>query len=343
MRQVTQRWAVVAVVTVLLVGCSGGKSPTTTRASTSTPGVDGSGNVTTVTTVTPYQSVDIVAKGATKLVVPGAPDWMAVAGGSAWTTTGGLTQLDGSTGAVLGTTALPGPVCLAMDVGFGSLWLGTCGTARIVRVDPKTGKIVATIPLSVKDLQQEGSIAAGEGAVWAISSGGERLVKVDPTTNAEVATYPAPPGATAVRAGFGSLWVTSRSTDTLYRIDPATGTVVAKITVGHAPTFLAVGEGGVWTLDQNDGTVTHIDPADNRGVASIHIDAGRISGGDIAAGGGFVWARVSSNLVAKIDAKTNLIIDILAPASGSGRVAADATAAWVSAHDVNTVWRLPAG
>ena len=58
-------------------------------------------------------------------------------------------------------------------------------------------------------------------------------------------------------------------------------------------------------------------------------------------GGGSVWVRVSDALIARIDPTTDTVIERYGPPAGSGSVAADADAVWVSAHDINTVWRLP--
>jgi hypothetical protein len=80
------------------------------------------------------------------------------------------------------------------------------------------------------------------------------------------------------------------------------------------------------------------DPCFSQGVV---VDQGQIDGGDIAVGGGSVWARVSSSLVVRIDPGSNVPTAVYGPASGSGSAAADASAAWISAHDVNSVWRLP--
>jgi YVTN family beta-propeller protein len=128
----------------------------------------------------------------------------------------------------------------------------------------------------------------------------------------------------------------------LLRVDPASRQVVARIAVGSGPRFLAVGEGGVWVLNQFDGTVSRVDPRTNTVTATITVSDAAVEGGDIAAGGGSVWARVSDSLVARIDPRTNKVVARYGPSAGSGSVAADDKAVWVSAHDINAIWRLPA-
>jgi hypothetical protein len=78
-------------------------------------------------------------------------------------------------------------------------------------------------------------------------------------------------------------------------------------------------------------------------TATVKVDDGPIDGGDLAIGGGYVWARVSSWLVTKIDPTTARVVARYGPAAGSGSVAADEVAVWVSAHDADLVYRLPLG
>lgn len=93
---------------------------------------------------------------------------------------------------------------------------------------------------------------------------------------------------------------------------------------------------------QAAGTDSHVDPNTNAVIATVPVDSGVIDGGDIASGGGSVWARVSDGLVTKIDPEKDVVVSRYGPSSGSGGVAVDAEALWVAAHDVNSVWRLPA-
>jgi hypothetical protein len=52
-------------------------------------------------------------------------------------------------------------------------------------------------------------------------------------------------------------------------------------------------------------------------------------------------ARRSLVATASIDPMTNEVVARHGPPAGSGSVADDEEAAWISAHDVNAVWRLP--
>lgn len=293
---------------------------------------------------------DLVEAGGSRFEVPAA-DWIQVVDGSAWTTLASKAIVRLEPGAGKETARVPATEesCLAMDVSFGSLWVGICSAPSIVlRIHPGTAEVQATIKLPGRLLVEEGSLGAGSGSVWAVTMGqdeseGRKLLRIDPETNRVTARFAAPDGVAGARAGLGGLWLTDPEGGSVVRIDPAAGGTIGTVKTGAEARFFAVGEGGVWVQNNVDGTVTRIDPRSNRVIATIKVDEFPISGGDLAIGGGFVWARVSSALVAQIDPRTNTVVARYGPAGGSGSVAADAEAVWVTAHDGNAVYRLPLG
>jgi YVTN family beta-propeller protein len=104
---------------------------------------------------------------------------------------------------------------------------------------------------------------------------------------------------------------------------------------------VALGEGSVWVLNQTDGTVSRIDPQTNSVVATIAVSSTPVDGGDIAVGCGAVWARVDDELVARIDPATNEVVARYGPPTDDGSVACADHVLWISAHDANTIWRVP--
>jgi hypothetical protein len=93
-------------------------------------------------------------------------------------------------------------------------------------------------------------------------------------------------------------------------------------------------------MNQLDGSVSRVDPYTDKVTATIDV-GDEIHGGDIAAGGGSVWVRGGPALLARTDPSRDLVIERYSPHPGSGSVAADDDAVWVTAHDVATIWRLP--
>ncbi len=271
------------------------------------------------------------------------PDWVTIAGDSAWVANvdDGVARYDLTSGQQIGTVPTGTNICLAMDTASTSLWVGDCASRALIRVNLESGAVDATIALPFTTITEESSVAAGEDGVFVLGDRGTTIARIDPVANTVTGTFDAPPSASALRSGEGSLWVTSGATATLSRVDPSSGAIVTTIDVGAGAGFLAVGEGSVWVMNNTDGTVSRVDPASNTVLASIVVNDGAISGGDMAVGGGYAWARVSDALVAKIDPSTNTVVARYGLPSGSGSVAADDDAVWISAHDVTKVWRIP--
>lgn len=334
-----KRSAVVALL-FMTSACSSPPSSVPAASPSATPtGPTATPRVTApATAVPPSTPPSIESAGAIRIRISPAGDWLAIADGSVWTAAGpGIVQLDPVTGGRRAFTKILG-ICLAFGVGYESLWAGACDEPAIWRIEPATGAVLARIPLPVDGIEEEGSVAAGEQGVWLISTA-HALVKIDPATNEVAGTWPLPVGAAAVRAGLGSLWVTVSDTNELLKIDPEDPTVQTRIGVGAYPRFLTVSEDAVWVMNQHDGSVTRV-AANGEVVGTIEVGP-RIEGGDITSGGGSIWVQPGGLLLVQIDPATNRVVAEYGPRSGSGGVAADADAVWVSAHDVEAIWRLP--
>jgi virginiamycin B lyase len=333
--------AVALLVLLPTLASCGGSAPSGPQSASGSSDASPTTHVTASASGAAGARHDIEAAGATRLNVDGEPDWLAIAGGSVWAAVvGGVRRLDGATGEPDGLVPIPGTICLAFDVGFDSLWAGSCDRHLLARIDPSTGSLdTPLVDLPTTALQREGSIGVGESGVWLISTDHE-LLHLDPVTNQVVGTWPLPETAAAARVGLGWVWVTVPATDTLLRIDPADPRSSRSIRVGAGPRFLAVGEDAVWVMNQRDGSVSRLD-SDGVVVATIEVSDVPIGGGDIAVGHGLVWVRTEQDLVVTIDPATNRVVDRYGPPSGSGSVAVDDAAAWVSAHDTSSVYRLP--
>ncbi len=103
-----------------------------------------------------------------------------------------------------------------LTAGAGSVWTLNQGDGTISRVDTATGKLVATIVCGLPG--EGGEIAFGEGAVWATMFDFP-LTKVDPRTNT-VAGQWAGEGGDGLRVGLGSLWLSNLRQGTVWRISP---------------------------------------------------------------------------------------------------------------------------
>jgi hypothetical protein len=231
--------------------------------------------------------------------------------------------LESGSPSTIPSTSMPSPATPApvnaehgspFDVAFGdgSVWALTCdsgcsgdrrdSTGSALRIDPASGKVLASVSLS-----NPSKIAVGEGGVWVISFWDDTVTRIDPATSHVVATIelelpfavcencPGPRDFLPydVAVGEGAVWIdTARGV--LARIDPATNRVENMIRLpAESPQDVAVGGGAVWVAMNLLG-VYMIDSATDQVAARIVVDESpdrRLSVGQVVVGGGSVWVQ----------------------------------------------------
>jgi virginiamycin B lyase len=228
-----------------------------------------------------------------------------------------------------------------------AVWVAGTKPYAVLRIDPATNKIVASIKISGEACS---GLAFGFGSVWAPICGAKpALVRIDTATNAISATLSVAPAGPegGIATSDDSVWLVTDSNGTLARIDPSTnsvrqkvsipsgsynpifsdsvvwisgveknvltavdaggGKVLESIPVGPKPRFLTAGAGSIWTLNQGDGTVTRVDEKSRKVVAAIQVGIPG-AGGDIDYGADSIWPTVIDIPLTRIDAKTNAVV-----------------------------------
>src|SRR6266542_1130597 len=156
----------------------------------------------------------------------------------------------------------------AVGFGLGSVWVAQSG-GTVSRIEPRSGKIVATIVVG----NDPRALAVGAGAVWVANAWGEGTVsRIDPS-NVVTAEIPVGRGASAVAVGAGAVWVTGSGNGTIFRIDPRTSAVVDTIRVGSSPVGVAASAGTVWVTAQDDvPALRGTQVANAGGVARFNVE-----------------------------------------------------------------------
>ena len=272
--------------------------------------------------------------------VAGHPDWLGVTDDGVWVASSNVNhvvRLDAKTNKpdIVITVEKP---CSGLAVDFGSLWIPSCGAHTLLRADAHTGAIQATIAASPAD--SEGGIATGAGSVWLVTSASSELDRIDAASNAVVAKIQLPKGSFNPIFAGDSVWVACNECAGLVRVDPATNKVVGITKIGPKPRFLTVGEGSVWVLNQGDGTVSRVDTATGKLLATIPAGIPGL-GGEIAYGGGSVWATVFGFPITRIDPVTNKVVQQWAGKGGDSIRYAHGSI-WLTFLTGAKVWRLPA-
>src|SRR5205085_12027168 len=114
---------------------------------------------------------------------------------------------------------------------FGSFWVPDCSDNSVSRVDLKTKKVTASVPVAVSTT---GSVmVANEDSVWILADARSTLIRVDPETNRPVADVTLPQGCDAIAFGESAIWVTCPISDKVLRIDPKTNLIDQRIEVAR--------------------------------------------------------------------------------------------------------------
>jgi virginiamycin B lyase len=226
--------------------------------------------------------------------------------------------------------------------GAGSLWVGAWRDQEVVRIAPRSNRVIARLPAGGRN---PAGLAVGAGTIWVLHPDTDEVVRLDPGTGGVVARIklgPLPfefargdrrflPSLVAVGAGAG--WVgTARGA--VARIDLASNRVVAVIKLApKGPAGMAVGGGIVWVAEGGHG-VARIDTATNRLLRTVRLD---LQAERVAVGGGAVWVGgpttdpivETAGAVARIDAATGRVREVVPTGLPMG-FAAGVGAVWIT-------------
>jgi DNA-binding beta-propeller fold protein YncE len=233
------------------------QSPTTVAAGGGVLWV-GSGNGTVA-------RIDPATGRVTATLRPGGQvDGLVLAGGALWVAYADravVTRVDPTMASVVGEVqvgrhALGGDPSTfrlpeSIGVGLGAVWVPNSADGTVSRIDPATGAVTATFPVSgrrgVTHLDHAGvGVAVAGGAVWVTDEYHDRLLRLDPATGRAAQSIPLAGDPLPIRADGGRLWVATAGGQTLYGLDPATGRVTSRISLG--PGIAAPGWGVPATL-----------------------------------------------------------------------------------------------
>ena len=128
-----------------------------------------------------------------------------------------MVGINAATNTVIATLPLNGPpasdgtnVWVAVDSGTGQ--------SSAVRIDPASGKILATVPVDVSPPSYLGA-AVGLGSMWMTTESG--LYRIDAATNKVVGHLPCDPACTNGTAlAGGSVWLSVEGKPYLLRVTP---------------------------------------------------------------------------------------------------------------------------
>ena len=150
---------------------------------------------------------------------PGTPVGLAIVAGHPWVAGYGPAELDRlnaqGTAIYLRTTTGLGPSPTWFADGDGSLWVADNG-GGVTRIEPSTGKVVASVPLA--GVPRDPVVAFG--ALWVANSADGVLSRIDLATNQVTAQIQLQLGIWVVEQVGKEIWVENFSGTQIDRIDP---------------------------------------------------------------------------------------------------------------------------
>jgi virginiamycin B lyase len=231
-----------------------------------------------------------------------------------------------------------------------AVWVLTPADNSLVRIDPATNQVVATIGVG----RAPSGLAVGAGAVWVSRRSDAVVVRVDPTANRVVATIPVGRAPGSVTVAGGLVWVALPGGG-LGRIDPASNRSTLVPVARCCDGELAAGQGALWVANHRDGTLVRVDPATGRVAARVLLpETADQQPHQVAVGDGAVWVTSASprsataNLLWRVDPASNQVTGTLdlGPTAAGGipnSVAAGNGAVWVGGITKGSIVRLEPG
>jgi outer membrane protein assembly factor BamB len=175
----------------------------------------------------------------------------------------------------------------AVAGGFGAGWVDDQGRGLVLRIDPRTHRVVARtrVPGDVE-------LAVGAGSVWALGSTHSTyeldgpLVRIDPRTNRVLARISLqtradrPFTAWHVHASRGVVWVVGPQG--AFRLDPVTNRFTSSVDVaagGYEAEGAALGASDLWVA-VSDGGLLRLDARSGARKAVLHARGTPVAVGD---------------------------------------------------------------
>ena len=252
--------------------------------------------------------------------------------------TNSLIQIEAKTNKLLDPISNLNQPCSNPISAFGSLWIANCGNKTLVRAEPKTGKITATLAIGAPAAMY--GLAATADSLWMFTDSKTTLARIDPDSNQVVDELRLPAACSQLAFGENSLWAACPSVPRILRIDPQTNLVDQRIEVAAGPRAIAFGAGSVWVLCEKEGKVQRIDPKSGKVVKTIDLAVPN-AGGNLAFGDGFLWIAQTGFPLTRVDPETDH--ERVAQqfwGEGGGFIFATPGALWLSNSGKASLWRI---
>ena len=122
---------------------------------------------------------------------------------------------------------------------FRNLWVVSCGSQSLARLETATGKPVASIGTGAGTASS--AVASSPDSVWMLSDDKTTLTRIDPEKNSIVSEFRLAAACRSITSADNSLWVTCPGEKRIIRFNPQTNLVITRIEVTPEPVSMAFG------------------------------------------------------------------------------------------------------
>ena len=262
--------------------------------------------------------------------------------GSLWVKrdNGAVDRIDPKTGKVveeISAGPFEPPVCQGIGITEDAVW--ACAKSdTLIRIDPDTNSIVATVEVKDK-LPEQGRLVSAAGRLWVITDAGERLTPVDLESNEPSQPVKLDSKCIDLSVAGSTLFATCPFDDRVLKIDAKTGKVVGDVELAGARNS-SVGA-DLWV--GYDGGVAQVD------TKALEVKA--VYEGDPSVGGAIfatpnaVWFRSPGDpILTLVDPRADRIVETIKARNlpSGGDVIVTAGSVWATAADDNALVQLKA-
>jgi YVTN family beta-propeller protein len=203
-----------------------------------------------------FEVVDTIALGGNTLHV-------AAGQGAVWVTGGlGVRKIDLATGTRYGVVYYR---CYDVAIGENAIWVSESQGQQLLKIDPETRRVVATVKLEGKPSQ----VAYGHGTVWVILHDKNEVVGIDPNTHQVVTTLSSNSFIHGLAVDPDRVWYTHPYALNYY--EPASiGS--GGFNIANPPAQIEFYAGSLWVSSPNEGLITRINPEDQSVISVTRIN-----------------------------------------------------------------------
>jgi hypothetical protein len=223
--------------------------------------------------------------------------------------------------------------CAGVGQGIDAMW--SCAANDLVKIDPMTDTVVATV--AAGKILSQGRLVRAAGLIWILSENGDRLVGLAEADGSLTEPIALPVACHDLGAAADIVYVACERADRVLRVDPATRAVTAEVTVTK-PVWASASANGVWVSADED--LLRLDPTTLSTTITVK-GLGTGERGSIWADEEGVWVRRIAPFLARVDAGSGAVTRVVsAPFDSGGDVIVDGDHVWATDFDARILVRL---